>query len=197
MLRKLYSLKAALLVPFVLLISGVAILIGGLSYRTGVAAVDELANRATLMTRLESALRRGSRQHDSGQMTALLYMDLNRFKAINDEHGHEFGDAVLAGTGRRLRGCARDGDTVARIGGDEFAAVLPQLRDAAAAQVVADKIRTAIAAPMHVLGRKFSIGIAIGIAIAPQDGRDAEALLHAADQAMYSNKRTQAAVVTA
>ena len=119
-------------------------------------------------------------------------MDLNRFKAVNDEHGHDYGDDVLAEVGRRLRTCVRDGDTVARVGGDEFVALLPNLRQSGAAQIVAGKIMAAIAAPVRARGRTFSIGIAIGVAIAPRDGQEAEELLRAADRAMFKNKRAEA-----
>jgi diguanylate cyclase (GGDEF)-like protein/PAS domain S-box-containing protein len=161
-----------------------------INYLAHFDSLTALANRPTLMARLESALHQGSRHYDTGQIVALLYMDLNRFKAINDQHGHDFGDDVLAEVGRRLRQCVRDGDTVARVGGDEFVALLPNLRTASAAQIVAGKIVAAIAAPVRVRGRDFTIGISIGVAIAPRDGEDAEALLRAADRAMYENKRS-------
>ena len=161
-----------------------------INYLAHFDSLTALANRPTLMARLESALHQGSRHYDTGQIVALLYMDLNRFKVINDQHGHDFGDDVLAEVGRRLRQCVRDGDTVARVGGDEFVALLPNLRTSAAAQIVAGKIWAAIAAPIRVRGKEFSIGISIGVAIAPRDGEDAEALLRAADRAMYENKRS-------
>ncbi len=162
-----------------------------INYLAHFDSLTALANRATLMARLESALHQGSRHYDSGQIVAVLYMDLNRFKAVNDEHGHDYGDDVLAEVGRRLRTCVRDGDTVARVGGDEFVALLPNLRQSGAAQIVAGKIMAAIAAPVRARGRTFSIGIAIGVAIAPRDGQDAEELLRAADRAMYKNKRAE------
>ena len=120
---------------------------------------------------------------------AVLYIDLNRFKGVNDAHGHKAGDAVPAEVGRRLRQCVRDGDTAARVGGDEFVALLPDLRDADGAEIVARKIEEAIAQPIRVHGVEHRIGISIGIAMAPRDGVDAEALLRCADQAMYSGKR--------
>ncbi len=161
-----------------------------INYLAHFDSLTALANRPTLMARLESALHQGSRHYDTGQIVALLYMDLNRFKAINDQHGHDYGDDVLSEVGRRLRQCVRDGDTVARVGGDEFVALLPNLRASGAAQIVVGKIAAAIAAPVRVRGREFTIGISIGVAIAPRDGEDAEALLRAADRAMYENKRS-------
>ena len=161
-----------------------------INYLAHFDSLTALANRATLMKRLESALNHGSRHSDTGQCLAVLYMDLNRFKAVNDTHGHEAGDAVLAEVGRRLRQCVRDGDTAARVGGDEFVALLHDLRDPGGAAIVARKIEEAIAQPVRVQGEEFRIGISIGIAMAPRDGADAETLLRHADRAMYDGKRS-------
>lgn len=160
-----------------------------INYLAHFDSLTTLANRPTLMARLESALHQGSRHYDTGQIVAILYMDLNGFKAINDTHGHDFGDAVLAEVGRRLRQCVRDGDTVARVGGDEFVALLPNLRATSGAQIVAGKIAASVEAPIRVRGRDFRVGIAIGAAIAPRDGQDAETLMRVADRAMYEHKR--------
>ena len=161
-----------------------------INYLAHFDSLTALANRATLMKRLEAALNSGNRHRDSGHTLAVLYMDLNLFKAVNDAHGHEAGDAVLAEVGHRLRQCVRDGDTAARVGGDEFVALLPDLRDPDDAEKVARKIEETIAQPIRVRGVKHLIGVSIGIALAPRDGSDAEALLRHADQAMYSGKRS-------
>ena len=163
-----------------------------INYLAHFDSLTALANRATLMKRLESALNSGSRHNDTAQTLAVLYMDLDRFKAVNDAYGHEAGDAVLAEVGRRLRQCVRDGDTAARVGGDEFVALLPDLRDPGGADIVARKIEEAISQPVRVGGIEHRIGVSIGIALAPRDGTDAETLLRHADRAMYGGKRAPA-----
>lgn len=162
-----------------------------INYLAHFDSLTALANRSTLMNRLQRALQQGSRHYDTGQCSAILYMDLDRFKPINDQYGHETGDAVLAEVGRRLRLCVRDGDTIARVGGDEFVALLPDLRDPANADLVADKIRASLAEPFSVRDLQFRIGVSIGIAIAPRDGKEAEGLLRHADQEMYRAKGRQ------
>ena len=163
-----------------------------INYLAHFDSLTALANRATLMKRLESALNSGSRHNDTAHTLAVLYMDLDRFKAVNDAYGHETGDAVLAEVGRRLRQCVRDGDTAARVGGDEFVALLPDLRDPGGAEIVARKIEEAISQPVRVGGVEHRIGVSIGIALAPRDGTDAETLLRHADRAMYGGKRAPA-----
>ena len=120
---------------------------------------------------------------------ALLFMDLDGFKRINDEYGHDTGDRVLEVVGRRLRHCLRDEDPVARLGGDEFVALLSDLHGAADAEKVANKIIDEINRPIMLSTNNHHVGITVGIAVFPDDGADAEGLLSRADQAMYAAKK--------
>ena len=144
-----------------------------------------LPNRQLFVDRLAQALKHSRR---TGLPMALLYVDLDRFKAMNDTHGHQFGDAVLREAAKRLTACVRESDTVARIGGDEFVVVLGDLSDPANAAAVAAKIREALLAPDLPEGL-YLAGASIGIAVSPRDGRDQDSLLSAADRAMYVVKR--------
>ncbi len=144
-----------------------------------------LPNRQLFADRLEQALKQARR---SGHFTALLYLDLDRFKAMNDTHGHQFGDGVLRQATKRLLACVRETDTVARIGGDEFVVILSDLLDPEDAGAVAAKICEAMQAP-HLEDGLYLAGASIGIAVAPRDGRDQDGLLSAADRAMYVVKR--------
>jgi diguanylate cyclase (GGDEF)-like protein len=124
-----------------------------------------------------------------GERAAVLYCDLDGFKAVNDTHGHASGDAVLTEVARRIRTTVRPGDLVARLGGDEFAVLLRTMPDAGGdllAQTIADRVCTALAAPYVVEGRRAVLSVSVGIALA--DGGDAEHLLVAGDAAMYAAK---------
>jgi diguanylate cyclase (GGDEF)-like protein/PAS domain S-box-containing protein len=144
-----------------------------------------LANRALLFKLVDQALAVAQRNGMSG---ALLFIDLNRFKPINDALGHTVGDQVLVAIGERLRATLRDEDVVARIGGDEFVVGLLDIARIDHASIVAQKILATIAEPFFVAGHELQIGAAIGISRYPQDGTDIEALLAAADIAMYRAK---------
>jgi len=143
-----------------------------------------LPNRRLLMDRLEMAVR--SRR---GGSVALLFLDLDDFKAVNDSFGHAAGDGVLVELGSRLTGCLRLGDTAARVGGDEFAVLVEGMADISEAQAMADRIRAALAPPVSVEDREISVQASIGIATNSQGLRDADALLRNADVAMYWAKR--------
>jgi diguanylate cyclase (GGDEF)-like protein/PAS domain S-box-containing protein len=140
-----------------------------------------LANRTLLYDRLHHALAQSEREHER---TGVLFLDLDNFKQINDEHGHRFGDELLAALGDRLRGVVRPADTVARVGGDEFV-VIYEHADDAGALALADRLETAISAPIEIGGIHFRLSASIGIAIG--DG-DAEELIRAADAAVYRAK---------
>jgi diguanylate cyclase (GGDEF)-like protein len=149
--------------------------------------VTELPNRRMLMDRLNHDLAQGGRL---GHSTALLFLDLDRFKAINDQFGHEAGDTLLREVGARLSRCVRSSDTVSRLGGDEFVIVLPQITDPEEAICAAEKVINSLSQPVTVAGQRFDVTTSIGIAIAPPGvGQDAGGLLARADAAMYAAKR--------
>ncbi len=144
-----------------------------------------LPNRNLLNDRLGQALAHASR--DKG-LLAVGFVDLDRFKVINDTLGHDAGDELLKEIARRLSGCLRGCDTVARQGGDEFIVVLTDLARAEDASIVAQKLLDALSPPMTLNGREIVPGASLGFAIFPRDGDTLQALLMAADKAMYSAK---------
>jgi diguanylate cyclase (GGDEF)-like protein/PAS domain S-box-containing protein len=145
-----------------------------------------LPNRRLLDDRLAQALHL-ARRRDS--RVAVMLVDLDRFKVVNDSLGHRAGDAVLREAGHRLSDCVRKADTLARHGGDEFVIVVPDLQAESDCQVVAEKVLRAFEAPFRVDGREFLLGASIGISIYPADAGDGEALLRNADVAMYRAKQ--------
>lgn len=146
-----------------------------------------LPNRVLLFDRLRQALARSRRE---GITCALMFLDLDKFKHINDTLGHEMGDEVLKEAARRLRDALRESDTVARLGGDEFVVLLPAINAAKDAGVVAEKIRQAIGRPFDLSGHTLNISTSIGIALYPAHGGDEAALVNSADAAMYAAKRS-------
>lgn len=149
--------------------------------------VTELPNRRMLMDRLSHDLAQGNRQ---GHSTAVLFLDLDKFKAVNDQFGHEAGDALLHEVGTRLSHCVRNSDTVSRLGGDEFVIVLAQIAHPDDAVSAAEKIINALSEPVTIAGQSFRVTTSIGIAIAPPSPRqDAAAVLARADLAMYAAKK--------
>jgi len=149
-------------------------------------ALTGLPNRALLRDRTEQALLAARRENTE---LALLLLDLDRFKEVNDTFGHHVGDALLVEVAARVQGALRASDTVARLGGDEFAALLPG-DDAAGAERAAHAIRAALDAPLAVDGHAVQLAGSIGIALYPAHGVDAATLLREADIAMYVAKRT-------
>lgn len=147
-----------------------------------------LPNRLLFNDRLNQAISLAKR--DSRHF-ALLYLDLDRFKPVNDKLGHTAGDELLQAVAARIRREVRESDTVARVGGDEFAVILPDIARREEAETVARKIIAALAAPFRLgsQGPSVDIGTSIGIALYPADGRDADALVKAADAAMYRAKQ--------
>ncbi len=144
-----------------------------------------LPNRALLSDRLECALRAASR---NGRKLAVMFLDLDRFKTINDSLGHATGDQLLREVARRLCTAVRDSDTVARLGGDEFVILLPDVGGAPDCAQVGDKIIEALATPFPFEGRSLHISPSIGICLCPDDGGDVETLMRHADAAMYHAK---------
>jgi diguanylate cyclase (GGDEF)-like protein/PAS domain S-box-containing protein len=148
-------------------------------------ALTNLPNRILFREQLEQALRLAKR----GDRLAVLCLDLDHFKDINDSLGHPIGDALLMEVGRRLSECVREGDTVARLGGDEFAIVqLCGTEEANPAVGLASRIVEAIAEPYHIGGHQLVIGVSVGISLAPDDGKNPDELLKKADLALYRAK---------
>jgi diguanylate cyclase (GGDEF)-like protein/PAS domain S-box-containing protein len=145
-----------------------------------------LANRRRLYDRADLLLRQAKR---SGTRVAVLYIDLNSFKPINDRFGHETGDTVLHGLAQRLSRLLRDSDTIARVGGDELVVLLPDIDEARDAEIVAEKLNRKVARPFDVDDHEVTIGASIGIAIYPEAAQTTQALIDAADRAMYRAKR--------
>jgi len=148
--------------------------------------LTDLPNRELFHDRLYNALVQARREQ---RILALLFLDVDRFKPVNDTHGHAVGDALLRVIADVLRLCVRESDTVARLGGDEFTIILTSLAGPADAVQVADKIIAAFARPFQVAGRQLSVGVSIGIALFPTDGHDEAMLLRNADVAMYAAKQ--------
>lgn len=153
------------------------------------AFTDELtglANRRFLTEQLEQAILNIRREE---KYLALMYLDLDDFKRINDSTGHEDGDRLLVEMGLRLRATVRDTDIVGRLGGDEFAIILVNIKSAEHARIVADKIIANISRPVQLANTEAIVGVSIGITLAPEDGASSGELLRNADLAMYAAKR--------
>jgi diguanylate cyclase (GGDEF)-like protein/PAS domain S-box-containing protein len=148
-------------------------------------ALTGLPNRALLQDRLAKALASARRRKDR---VALLFLDLDRFKDINDSLGHSVGDLLLQEVAERLKKWSREQDTVARVGGDEFVIVLTAAKDGADAAVAAERLVHAMSAAIVVQGRTLSVGCSLGISIFPEHGADSETLIKNADAAMYCAK---------
>ncbi|WP_439496822.1 putative bifunctional diguanylate cyclase/phosphodiesterase [Bosea sp. (in: a-proteobacteria)] len=152
------------------------------------AAHDELSllpNRRTFDLRLDQELAQLGRTKTG---IAVLLLDLDRFKAVNDTYGHTAGDELIRQVADRLAGMMRAGDTVARLGGDEFGIIQTNLQDAAGCAALGERILEALTRPFDLMGIDTIIGCSIGIALAPQDGSDRETLLKLADTALYQSK---------
>jgi|GEM_PF-1324325 len=148
--------------------------------------LTQLPNRNHFKLRLKESLAVAQAEQKS---MALMFIDLDRFKEINDTLGHSFGDRLLVEAGRRLRSCVREGDLVARLGGDEFTALMPGISDAAAAAEIGERILAAMAEPFELVSGKPSfISASIGITLYPRDGHGIDTLLSHADMAMYRSK---------
>jgi len=148
-------------------------------------ALTGLPNRALLMDRLAQALAHGQRQQ---QQVAVVFIDLDRFKLVNDSLGHLAGDELLKEVARRLRGVLREDDTVARVGGDEFQVVLNDVTDSRDAALVAEKLMHVLGRPMLVDGQELHVTASLGLALYPRDGATADLLLKYADTALYEAK---------
>ncbi len=158
-----------------------------LEYRGNYDGLTGLANKNLLDDRLAQAIAWANRAN--GRI-AILYLDLDRFKLVNDSLGHAKGDALLRCVAERLSACVRESDTVARLGGDEFAVVLKEIETAPAAAAVAQKVLRALEQPITVDSHELVAGASMGISIYPGDGADAETLIKNADTAMYRAKQS-------
>ena len=147
--------------------------------------LTDLPNRAYFYDHLEQELHRAKRD---GTVFGVMFLDFDRFKNINDTLGHSIGDAVLKNIAIRLKENVRDSDTVARLGGDEFVVLLPELKEARHAIMVADKLMSSFVEPVSVDGRDLFVTASVGISTYPFDGDDAETLVKNADTAMYHSK---------
>ena len=166
-----------------------AIAINNLSELTRTGQHDPLTdtpNRVLMRDRLDTAIAAAHRQ---GSKLALLFLDLDHFKKINDALGHASGDQMLQLVAKRLIATVRDSDTVSRYGGDEFLILLPQIADVADATLIASKLLAAVASPARIDGHVLQLTASLGIAVYPHDGTDAEMLTKHADAAMYHCKR--------
>jgi diguanylate cyclase (GGDEF)-like protein/PAS domain S-box-containing protein len=148
-------------------------------------SLTALPNRALFADRLEREISIGARRERG---FALLFLDLDNFKYINDSLSHAVGDQVLALVAGRMHRCLRDEDTLARMGGDEFTVILRETSDVAAVARVAEMLVAAAAEPLDVDGTVLEVGASVGVALYPADGRDADALMRNADTAMYMAK---------
>lgn len=145
-------------------------------------ALTRLPNRALLNDRLQQALAIAKRDKEK---LALMFIDLDKFKPVNDKFGHDVGDLLLKEVAQRIQGCLRESDTVARVGGDEFVVLLPSVNEETDAIGVAEKIRHALNLPFDLAGHHLEISSSTGIAIYPDHGHDEHSLTKSADIAMY------------
>ena len=149
-----------------------------------------LANRTLLLERLRAVLARDAR---TGESTAVLFLDLDGFKAVNDKHGHGVGDEVLVTVAKRLGAAVRPSDTVARIGGDEFVVLVEGATDEVVDTVV-ERLRAAVCEPLPTLD--LQVGVSIGVAVSARGDSEARTLINAADQAMYGVKKREKSVTS-
>jgi diguanylate cyclase (GGDEF)-like protein len=154
--------------------------------------LTSLPNRLAFFEELESAFLRHDRFHEQ---FAVLYLDLNDFKVVNDRHGHATGDKLLVEVGRRLRESVRQVDLVARLGGDEFAVVVANAQDAAIPTALAARIVSSLDRPFLIDSGEVYAGACVGIALAPMDGDNPELLLKSADEALYDAKHRPGGVI--
>lgn len=146
-----------------------------------------LPNRRRLMDRIEHALARAKRYE---RLVAVLFLDLDSFKEVNDVLGHDIGDEVLIAAAQRIARCVRQDDTITRLGGDEFVALLSEIEDTGDAKSVAEKIIAELALPLNLAGQTLTLSSSIGISLYPADGMDPQMLIAHADIAMYEAKRS-------
>jgi diguanylate cyclase (GGDEF)-like protein/PAS domain S-box-containing protein len=158
-----------------------------IAYRANYDALTGLPNRNLLAERLNQALKQARRE---SSRVAVMFIDLDFFKQVNDTLGHAIGDRLLQLVAERMRLCVRETDTIARLGGDEFVILLTDIDDTVPASIVAEKIIALMVEAFSIEGNEIHIGASIGITVFPDDGRDVETLFRNADLAMYRAKNT-------
>ncbi|GAA1502009.1 hypothetical protein GCM10009827_012920 [Dactylosporangium maewongense] len=168
-------------------------LIATMRWRAMHDALTQLPNRALFLERADDALTR----RREGESVAILFVDLDGFKAVNDTLGHDVGDTLLQETATRLAEIVQAPNTIARLGGDEFCVLLRDVVSPAAIDDIVDDICRRVAEPVVVAERQARVGASIGIAIAPDDGTTTSALMHHADERMYSRKRSRRSAAAA
>ena len=158
-----------------------------MEFRASHDALTGLPNRTLFLDRLALAVSQAAR---SEQQLAVLFIDLNDFKHVNDTFGHNVGDELLRNVAARLKMSLREGDTLSRYGGDEFTVLLPSIEGPQDASVVADKLLQSLSTPMKLENDsvRILVKVCIGIALYPEDGADTKELLNSADKAMYRIK---------
>ena len=149
-------------------------------------SLTRLPNRSLLEDRISQAIHAGERH---GSRFAVMFLDLDRFKTINDSLGHHYGDKLLQGVADRLTGCLRAEDTVARLGGDEFVVLLGEFTAPSVVSGIAQKLLETMAAPIVIEGQQQSVSVSVGISIYPDDGKSLRELMSNADSAMYHAKK--------
>jgi len=149
-------------------------------------ALTGLPNRALLQDRLQHAVERARRENDG---VVVMFMDLDRFKAVNDNFGHDIGDILLQDVADRIKNSLRASDTLARLGGDEFVVLMEEVNHLGICTSIAEKIITAVSQPMDLRGHIVQVGASIGIASFPENGADYQELMKNADMAMYAAKK--------
>lgn len=157
-----------------------------LEYMAHYDPLTALPNRTLFFDRLDQTLRHAQRYQ---LIFSLLFLDLDRFKEINDTMGHDVGDLLLKIAAERIRSCVRSCDTVARMGGDEFTVILTRITEPDNSMMIAEKIIESLQQPFDLNGKEGSVGASIGVSIYPKSGDNADSLLQAADAAMYQAKR--------
>nr|ADN17128.1 diguanylate cyclase/phosphodiesterase with PAS/PAC sensor(s) [Gloeothece verrucosa PCC 7822] len=157
-----------------------------LTYQANYDALTGLPNRFLAIDRLKQAILQADRQK---KRVAVMFIDLDHFKDVNDTLGHEYGDLLLQKVSQRLKQCLRKSDTVARLGGDEFLIILPNLRETHHCKLIASKILSSLEKPFNLLTEEAFISASIGITLYPDDGNDVSVLMRNADAAMYLGKR--------
>ena len=158
-----------------------------LEYQATHDTLTDLPNRALLSDRINQAIAVAKRDHT---FVGVLFFDLDRFKLINDSLSHEAGDELLKSFAKRIKESIREGDTLSRIGGDEFVMVLPNLHKEEEAMSIANKVLLLMQSPFLIAKRKVIVTASIGISLYPKDGKNSDELLKNADLAMYRSKES-------